>query len=130
MKTDQESDQGKAAMVSALEQVAELGCELSRPGYSEVDNAIGQYLLETVQPVMPRRTREQDAPKRLSLRLLLARLFGGRRDVTDGQSTAVTQFQSEPARTAPLDCTLIESVEEAADALYEVEERESQVGVH
>jgi hypothetical protein len=127
MKTIQESNQAQAAMVSALEQVAELADELCRPDYSDVDNAIGRYLLETVRPFMPQRAAGQDPP---TLRLRLSRFFGSGGDPADGQATAVTGNESEHARTVALDCVLMDGVRDATDACYEVEENESYVAVN
>jgi hypothetical protein len=130
MKTVQGSNRGQAAMLSALEQVEELAHELCRPDYSEVDKAIGRYLLETVRPVMQKPAVGQEAPRMLSLGLRLFRLFGRRREPADVQATAVTESVSEHAGTAALECVPMDSFVDVPDPRFEIEERGSHVAVH
>ncbi|MEK6304137.1 MAG: hypothetical protein AABO41_25905 [Acidobacteriota bacterium] len=132
MKTIQssnQSQQSETAILLALQQVAELARELCRPDFSEVDNAIGRYLLDTVQPLLPGPATAEAPPvaKPRSPRRRLARLLGRRRG-EDGQQPASVIGNGQPLNFA--DCVPFDGAGGAVDPRYEIVEPETYVSVH
>lgn len=130
VKSIQRTIQPQARMVLALDQIAALARELCRPDYSDVDNAIGRYLLETVEPAMPDPSAEQAPTQETSvtLRLRLFRLFGKRKLGAGEKPAAITRNESESKGTARADCLVMD--DDAADLNYDAAEFENQRGVH
>lgn len=87
MKTPKTLTQSQTDMLLALRQVADLARELCRPDFSEVDNAIGRYVLDTVQPLLGEPVTKPLKPR--FRRPNLARLLGRRRDEGGKQRASV-----------------------------------------
>ena len=121
MKTSQELNQSQTDMLAALRQVADLARELCRPDFSEVDNAIGRYLLDTVQPLLVEPVTGK-ALKPRSPRPRLARLLGRRKNrasvIESGQPLNVADHVSKGAASV------------AADSRYEIVEPETFMSVN
>lgn len=115
-------------MLSALRQVAELARELCRPDFSEVDNALGRYLLETVQPLLSEAaTGDSPAPDRpRSKRWRWPRLLWRRRD--DGNQRVPVLESGKPLNFA--DYVPTEAACSAMDSRYKIAEPEIHVSVH
>ena len=133
MKTNK-TIQPQAKIASALEQIAELARELCRPDYSDVDNAIGRYLLETVEPVIPGPQAEQAAEGNVTLRLRLFRLFGKRRIDAGKRPPAggwneIDRNEIKRKVTARGDCLIADDVADTRDLNYDATECENQVVV-
>lgn len=121
MKTSQEFTQSQTDMLLALRQVADLARELCRPDFSEVDNAIGRYLLDTVQPLLVEPVTGE-ALKPRSPRPRLARLLGRRK-----QRASVTG-SGQPLKAG--DYVSKGQAAGAADSRYEIVEPETYVSVN
>lgn len=131
MKKDERSTQSQPEVVSALEQVAGLARELCRLDYSEVDNAIGRYLLEIIEPVLPERVGEHSCrqPKTVTPLARLLHLFG--KPQTDDESP-ITPARTELRidKVAALDLLLADEDGTTPAATYDAGEQGTSNAVH
>jgi len=132
MKEDERSNQSRLQVASALEQVAGLARELSRPDYSEVDNAIGRYLLEVMEPVMPEQFDEQSSrqPRSVMLMPRLRRLFGIPQSTDDETPITAARAELPVGKATAIDLFLTDDDEKASDATWDAGEPGTSIAVH
>jgi hypothetical protein len=132
MKNDERSNQPQPEVVSALEHVAGLARELCRPDYSEVDNAIGGYLLEIIEPVMPERAGQQRSrqPKTVTLLARLLRLFSKPQTTDDESPIIPAQTELRIGKVAACDLSLADEDGTTLAATYDAGERGTSIAVH
>lgn len=130
MKKDERSTQSQPEVVSALEQVAGLARELCRLDYSEVDNAIGRYLLEIIEPVLPERVGEHSCrqPKTFTPLARLLRFFGPQTDDESPITPARTELRI--GKVAALDLLLADEDGTTPAATYDAGEQGTSNAVH
>jgi hypothetical protein len=132
MKEDEKSNQSRLQVASALAQVAELARELSRPENSDVDNAIGRYLLEVIEPVMPEQSSEHSSrqPRTVMLMPRLRRLFGIRQITDDKTPITAAPTELPVGKATAFDLVLTDDDEQASAAACDAGEQGTNISFH
>jgi hypothetical protein len=132
MKKHKRSNQPQPEIASALAQVAGLARELSRPDYSEVDNAIGRYLLEVIEPVMTGQFDEQSSrqPRTVMLMPRLRRLLGIRQITDDKTPITAAPTELPVGKATAIDLFLTDDDGKASAATCDDEEQGTSIAVH